>query len=115
VAGVISIATQGGAKQVFRTLDWHIWWVIKRWIQKKHPKTSMTELYKRYGTRELWKRSVYWGDGRTDCFRLSALKVQRFRLGWLRTPDFAVTSMESPVHNERCTPGSEEWAPETAR
>jgi hypothetical protein len=73
------------------------------------------QLYKRYGTRELWKRSVYWGDGRTDCFRLSALKVQRFRLGWLRTPDFAVTSMESPVHNERCTPGSEEWAPETAR
>jgi group II intron reverse transcriptase/maturase len=104
-----------GAQQVFRTLDWYIWWVIKRWIQKKHPKTSMTELYAKYGTRELWKRSVHWGDGRTDCFRLSTLKVQRFRLGWQRTPDFAATSMESPVHNERCTPGSVEWASETAR
>ena len=66
--------------QVFRTLDWYIWWVIKRWIQKKHPETPMTELYKRYGMRELWKRSVHWGDGRTDCFRFSTLKVQRFRL-----------------------------------
>jgi hypothetical protein len=31
------------------------------------------------------------------------------------TSDFVETSMESPVHNERCTPGSEEWIPETAK
>jgi hypothetical protein len=30
------------------------------------------------------------------------------------TPDFAATSMESPVRNERRTPGSEEGPPETA-
>jgi RNA-directed DNA polymerase len=103
-----------GAKQVFRALDWYIWWVIKRWLQKKHYQTPMNELYARYGTRELWKRSVYWGDGETDCFRLSTLQVQHFRHQWQRTPDFAETSMESPVHNERCTPGLEEWTSETA-
>jgi hypothetical protein len=27
--------------------------------------------------------------------------------GWVKSPFLAGTSMESPVHNERCTPGSE--------
>ena len=35
--------------------------------------------------------------------------------GWQRPPAFVETPMESPVHNERCTPGLEEGAPETAR
>ncbi len=37
----------------------------------------------------------------------------RFRHGWMKPPKYASTFMESPVHNERCTPGSEEGAPET--
>ena len=34
------------------------------------------------------------------------LKVERHNLKWLKYPDYAQTGPESPVHNERCTPGS---------
>jgi hypothetical protein len=41
--------------------------------------------------------------------------VLTMQLGRERPPSFVETPMESPVHSERCTPGSEEGAPETAR
>lgn len=42
-----------------------------------------------------------WGH-----FPVVALKVEPYRLTWQKTPLFASTSMESPVRNERRTPGS---------
>lgn len=49
---------------------------------------------------------VRWRDGKTDVFALAAVRVYPYRLLWQATPDFASTSRESPVHSERCTPGS---------
>jgi hypothetical protein len=39
-------------------------------------------------------------------FEAARVRVRHFELGWQKDPSFACTSMESPVHNERCTPGS---------
>lgn len=47
-----------------------------------------------------------WQDGDVRPFELVSLSVERFRHAWLVPPDFALSSIESPVHSERCTPGS---------
>jgi hypothetical protein len=95
-----------GAKHVFNSLDHYVWWTIARWLKKKHRPTSLKALGKRYGWRKPGGRSLRWRDGEEYLFEASTLTVEHFKLGWLDPPHFAQTSAESPVHNERCTPGS---------
>lgn len=96
-----------GAKKVFNFLDHYVWWTILRWLRKKHHRTTMKYLRERYGWRKPGGRSLRWRDGGEVPYELARVPVEHFKLGWLKAPDFAATSMESPVHNERCTPGSE--------
>ncbi|HEY6882036.1 MAG TPA: reverse transcriptase domain-containing protein [Polyangiales bacterium] len=95
-----------GAKRVFRYLDHFVWWTIYRWLRKKHPETPMRELYKHYGWRKPRGRMMRWRDGKTYPVIMASTRVHPYRLAWQKTPDFASTSMESPVRNERRTPGS---------
>jgi RNA-directed DNA polymerase len=104
-----------GAKSVFSELDNHVWHTIYRWLKKKHPNRGTKQLAKRYSKRLPGRHSIRWCDGQVAPFSLASLRVERYRFAWQRPPDFVETSMESPVHSERCTPGSEEGAPETAR
>ncbi len=53
-----------------------------------------------YGKRYPGRRTIHWREGSAVCFRMSSVKVCRYRFGWARPPDFASTSMESPVHSE---------------
>jgi group II intron reverse transcriptase/maturase len=94
-----------GAKHVLSSLDHYVWWTILRWLKKKHPRTPVKELFARYSRRRPRRRSTQWTDGKVAPFEASSVRVQQFKLGWLKGPDFA-RSMESPVHNERCPPGS---------
>jgi group II intron reverse transcriptase/maturase len=95
-----------GAKHVLSSLDHYVWWTILRWLKKKHPRTRMKELCARYGRRKPGRRSLQWRDGSVVPFEAASVRVQQFKLGWLKGPSFARSSMESPVHSERCTPGS---------
>jgi group II intron reverse transcriptase/maturase len=95
-----------GAKRVFSALDSHVWWTIRRWLRAKHEKVNMRRLYARYGWRKPGGRTWRWRDGDTVLFEMVFQRVERYRHAWIKTPDFATTSRESPVHNERCTPGS---------
>lgn len=95
-----------GAKRVFSSLDHYVWWTILRWLRKKHPDTPMRQLVKQYGWRKPRGRSIRWQDGSVRPFPMASLKVEPYRLAWQKTPLFASTSMESPVRNERRTPGS---------
>jgi hypothetical protein len=60
----------------------------------------------RYGWRKPGGRTWRWRDGDTIVFERVRQRVERCRYGWMKTPGFASTSSESPVHSERCTPGS---------
>ncbi|NJL27823.1 MAG: group II intron reverse transcriptase/maturase [Thermoanaerobaculia bacterium] len=102
-----------GAGEIFRELDRYAWHAIKRWLRKKHPNASMGALISRYGERKPGRKSVFWKDGSTKHFLLSRLHVGRFDLRRLRPAPFAETCMESPVRNERRTPGSDEGSLET--
>lgn len=96
-----------GATRVFSKLDYYLWWTILRWLRKKHSRVSMRAIARRYGWRRPGRSSLYWRDGEVELFRLSSVCVHRFYTSNLRPPDFTSTSMESPVRNERRTPGSE--------
>lgn len=96
-----------GSKRVFSRLDFDIWRSIAQWLRRKHSETSMKRLYARYGWRKPSGRKWRWRDGSTKLFELADQRTGRYRFAWSRPPNFASTSMESPVHSERCTPGSE--------
>jgi RNA-directed DNA polymerase len=97
-----------GASRVFSRIDQYVWQTILRWIRKKHRRVGLKRLLAKYTWRKPGRSSFYWRDGGVTCFRMSTVPVERFRLGWMRPPMFALTSAESPVHNERCPPGSGE-------
>lgn len=96
-----------GAKQVFHAMDNYIWWTIYRWLRKKHKRVSLATLKKLYGCRLGKSTSVRWSDGPYTVFAMEKVNVTPFKMGWLKIPDFARESLESPVRNERRTPGSE--------
>lgn len=78
-----------GAKRVFRSLDNYCWHTILRWLRKKHSRITIDLLIARYGERAPGKRSVRWREDSTELFSIGRIRVEQFRLAWLRPPDFA--------------------------
>jgi hypothetical protein len=95
-----------GAKRVFYAIDSYVWHRVRSWLRKKHARIGRRQLIARYGRRKPGKRMVIWHDAGTYAFETGRQKVERFKHGWMRKPDFALSSMESPVRNESRTPGS---------
>lgn len=83
-----------GAKKVFSKLDHYVWWTIFRWLRKKHPRTSMKKLFRKYARRMPGKRSTNWHAGDMTPYSLSSLPVERYQLGWARPPIF----VSEPAH-----------------
>jgi RNA-directed DNA polymerase len=78
-----------GAKHVFDGIDHYVWWTIYRWLRKKHPRVAMKRLAARYGWRKPGRRALRWRDGDVVPFEVARIRVGPFRLGWMRSPDFA--------------------------
>lgn len=94
------------ARRIFEKLDHYVWWTILRWVRKKHPSINRKALFGRYCWRKPGGRALYFRDGGVTPFELRRIQMKAFRMGWMKPPAFVSTSMESPVQNERCTPGS---------
>lgn len=78
-----------GAKRVFCALDNYVWWTILRWLTKKHGHASMKALRSRYGWRKPAGRAVKWRDGVVTPYEAASVRVEHFKLGWQKRPDFA--------------------------
>jgi group II intron reverse transcriptase/maturase len=102
-----------GAKRVFASLDHYVWWSILRWLKKKHPRATKRELKARYGWRKPQRRAVRWRDGGVVPYELSRQRVQSFRLGWLKPPNFAQVCGE-PGADRKTHAGFGEGHPETS-
>jgi len=82
------------AGRVFASLDWYIGDRLWRWMRKKFPKARVRDILgahqpsRRRPTRRLWR------DGAVEQYLLNWTRVERFRLAWMRTPDFAMFSGE---------------------
>jgi hypothetical protein len=101
-----------GAKQVFTRIDHYVWDRLRRWLRKKYPKTPRLVIRRRYWRRLPGRARYRWVDQRPVAI-VADLKVGRHDLLKMRMPDYAYPARESPVHNERCTPGSGTGAGET--
>ena len=94
-----------GAKQVFTRIDHYVWDRLRRWLRKKYPKTPPLVIRRRFWRRLPGRARYRWVDQRPVAI-VADLKVGRHDLLKMRMPDYAYPARESPVHNERCTPGS---------
>jgi len=96
-----------GASVIFNRIDHYVWWTIFRWVKKKHDGASMRVLRDRYTWRKPGQRTVRWKDGDVRLVHLVSVRVGPYRIADPGPYYSASASMESPVHNERCTPGSD--------
>ncbi|WP_217425579.1 group II intron reverse transcriptase/maturase, partial [Magnetospirillum sp. SS-4] len=94
-----------GAKRVFSSIDHYVWDRVRRWLRKKFPKTPRMEIRRRYWRRLPGRPRNAWIDQRPIAF-VGDIKVGRHNLRLLRYPAYAEPVLESPVHTERCPPGS---------
>jgi group II intron reverse transcriptase/maturase len=101
-----------GAKKVFDFLDHYAWWTVARWLRKKHG-ISLMRLSQRYGTRKPGRRSVDWSDGGVTLFRVSRIRVEQYKLGWMHEPYFAPTVEGKPGAQRKVHAGFGRGRPET--
>jgi group II intron reverse transcriptase/maturase len=85
-----------GAKRVFGAIDHYVWWTIFRWLRKKHNGVPIRDLVSRFGWRWPGTRAPRWGEGSKRPFQLARVRVQRYRLQWMRVPDFAQSVYGEP-------------------
>jgi RNA-directed DNA polymerase len=83
-----------GIGKVFTSIDWYVSDRLWRWMRKKRPHARVREIARhrqpshRRPTRKLWR------EGKHEQYLLSWMPIRRYRLGWMRTPDFALSSGE---------------------
>ncbi len=83
-----------GAKVVFRKNDWYVRDRLWRWLGKKYPKARVREIMRRRRRSSAHPGCMVWREGKEEQFLMGYLTVQRFKRGWMRQPDYALTSGE---------------------
>jgi group II intron reverse transcriptase/maturase len=83
-----------GAKRIFYGIDWYVRDRLWRWMRKKHPFARVREIMRYLQRRPNRRGRKAWREGKEEQFMASCLTVQRFRLGWMRQPDYAMISGE---------------------
>ena len=78
-----------GAKRVFTGIDNYLWSTIKRWLQKKFPKTNMGDLAAQYGWHKPRQKALRWRDGDTVPVALAAIRVAPYYPGLDPGPAYA--------------------------
>ena len=80
-----------GAKTIFSDLDWYVGGRIWRWLMKKYRGADVRQLLRSRGRVE---GQLVWCDEKEKQFLAGRLKVERYKLGWMRRPEYAVISGE---------------------
>jgi RNA-directed DNA polymerase len=83
-----------GASNVFTSLDWYTGDRLWRWQRKTRPHANAGEIAK--GRQRSSRRPTVrlWRDGSIEQYKLAWTPVCRFRLAWMGTPHFAMSSGE---------------------
>jgi hypothetical protein len=82
------------ASAEFTKLDWYIGDRIWRWLRSKRPRANTHEILASRRPSQSRRSRKVWRDGSTEQFLLSRTRVCRYRLAWLGTPNFAMSSGE---------------------
>ena len=82
------------AGRVFTGLDWYISDRLWRWQRKKRPKASAGDILSAYQPSSRRRTRRLWREGSTEQYLLAWTSVHRYRLAWMKTPNFAMSSRE---------------------
>lgn len=85
-----------GAKKVFDHLDHYTWWMVRRWLRRKHRRYPMKRLHARYGWRRPGGHGWRWRDGSIHLYEAAAIRVEPYKMRWMRPPAFARTIYGEP-------------------
>jgi RNA-directed DNA polymerase len=83
-----------GAGKVFTSIDWYVTDRLWRWSRKKRPRASMRELLRALRASSERSSRKLWREAHHEQYLLAWTPVCRYRLGWMRTPSFALSSGE---------------------
>jgi group II intron reverse transcriptase/maturase len=83
-----------GASNVFTSLDWYTGDRLWRWQRKVRPKANAHEIAKNRQRSSRRPSVRLWRDGHIEQYMLAWTPVSRFRLAWMGTPNFAMSSGE---------------------
>ncbi|WP_168598920.1 group II intron reverse transcriptase/maturase [Rhizobium sp. SG570] len=82
------------AGKVFTAIDWFVTRRIWCWLRKKRRKARVRDIMRSFGPsrRRLTRR--LWQEGLHEQYILAWTPIRRFLLGWMKTPNFAMSSGE---------------------
>ena len=78
-----------GAKRILGSVDWYVGRRLLRWMRKKYPAAGARKIMRFLRQSVVHPGCKVWQDGREEQFLMGYILVQRFRLGWMRRPDYA--------------------------
>ena len=78
-----------GSKRILTGIDWYVSDRLWRWMRKKHKEAGAKEIRGYLQQSRVRPGRKVWREGKEEQFILAYLTVQRFRLGWMRQPDYA--------------------------
>jgi hypothetical protein len=79
------------AKDKLAQLDWYVSDRIWRWMRKKHPKAGANEIARHRRRISPSRRRRVWTEGNHRQYLMADLPVMRFRRGWMKQPDYAMS------------------------
>ncbi len=79
-----------GAKTVFSSLDYYVWWTVFRWLRKKHQHTPVKTLRKLYQSKDRGIRRGQWHHRGVTLFISAKTRVGPYRRASARRPLFAI-------------------------
>ena len=82
------------AGRVFTSIDWYVNDRLWRWMRKKRPKASVDAVARNRRPSRRRPSRLLWQDGHDEQYMLSWTPVQRYRLGWMKEPEYATSSGE---------------------
>ena len=88
------------AGRVFTSLDWYIGMRIARWLGRKRPKARPREIWAACQPSAIRPTRRLWREGAVEQHMLAWTPVCRFRLAWMATPDFAMSSGEPGAYRK---------------
>jgi RNA-directed DNA polymerase len=83
-----------GVKRILGSIDWYVGGRLLRWMRKKYPKASGRKILSSLKQSVVHPSYRVWQDGKEEQFLMGCISVQRFRLGRIRRPDYAMGSGE---------------------
>jgi len=78
-----------GGKRILGSIDWYVGDRIMRWMRRKYPAAGARKIMRSHRRSVAHPGCKVWQDGKEEQFLMGYISVQRFRLGWMRRPDYA--------------------------